>query len=300
MKWFALIPFFLIGATTAQAQVLFESFYRLEKSGTHVGYAVQRVAGSRDARTQTVTTYVRMRMPDGKEYFEAFKSVSQTPLLTPVSTHYRGDISGMYVDVQARFANGRVVVEKRANKHPKPYSVETSRVVAKRPFLSSFLFYVSDFTALKPGKNYVFDTFIDRDGIGTRGNLSVATEKPAGGMKHLHLVVDTSADPAESFVSESGFPIGSRSLTQDFVSYWVPRKEDAVGAFNFPNNEVISLFGDLPEGQKNPWSKIPRFDARTFIASFPKSHGARAKLTKKALQKISVGLPTRAPAKAGP
>ncbi len=299
MRWLSLLTL-LMSVSTARAEVLFESFYRLEKNGSHVGYAVQRVAANRAARTQTVTTYVRIRMPDGKDYFEAFKSVSQTPSLTPVSTHYRGDISGMHVDVQARFSKGRVVVEKRANKHPKPYSVETSRVAAKRPFLSSFLFYVSDFSALKPGKNYTFETFVDRDGIGTRGNLSVAAEKAAGGLSHLHLVVDTSADPAESFVTDGGLPMGSRSLTQDFVSYWVPRKEDAVGTFPFPNNEVIALFGDLPEGQKNPWSKIPRFDARSFISSFPKSFGARGKLTKQALQKISVGLPTRAPAKAGP
>lgn len=299
MKPFSLLTLILFCAT-AGADVLFEGFYRLEKNGAHVGYAVQRVSTERMARTQTVTTYVRMRMPDGKEYFEAFKSVSQAPLLTPINSHYRGDLSGMYVDVQARFHKGRVTVEKRANKSPKPYQVETSRLVARRPFFSSFLFYVSDFKVLKAGKNYTFDTFIDRDGISTRGNLSVANAKTVGGLNHLHLVVDTSADPAESFVTESGFPLGSRSTTQDFVSYWVPRKQEAVGTFQFPNNEVIALFGDLPEGQKNPWVQIRGFDARTFISSFPKSRGPRATLSKQALKKISVGLPTRAPARAAP
>lgn len=299
MKWSWLLFAILTGAS-ASADVLFEGFFRLEKNGSHVGYAVQRVSTERSARTQTVTTYVRMRMPDGKEYFESFKSVSSAPLLTPISSHYRGDLSGMYVDVQSRFAKGRVTVEKRANKSPRPYHVETSRVISRRPFLSSFLFYVSDFRSLKPGKNYTFDTFVDRDGIGTRGNLAVAGEKTVGGLKHLHLVVDTSADPAESFVSEAGFPMGSRSTTQDFVSYWVPRKQDAVGTFEFPNNEVISLFGDLPEGQKNPWVKIQGFDARKLIVSFPKTRGPRATMTKQALKKISVGLPTRAPAKAAP
>ncbi len=297
MKWIALLFVFI--SSQSQAQTLFEAFYRIEKNGNHIGYAVQRLSSEPAARTQTITTYVRMKMPDNKEYFESFKSVAQTPLLTPVSTHYRGDMSGTGVDVRARFTKGKVVVERRADKVAKPYQVVTSTVAVKRPFLSSYLFYISDFKSLKPGLNYTFDTFIDRDAIGSRGNLTLAAEKAVGGAKHLQLVVDTSADPSESFVAENGYPLGSRSTTDDFVSYWVSNKEDAVGTFEFPNNEVIALFGDLPQGQKNPWSKIPRFDAKAAIASFPKSTGT-VKLSKTARKKVSVGLPTRAPAKAGP
>lgn len=297
MRW---TPFLFAFITVqVHAQSLFEAFYRIEKNGQHIGYAVQRLSADRVARTQTITTYVRMKMPDNKEYFESFKAVAQSPSLTPILTHYRGDMSGMYVDTQAKFKNGKVVVERRANKSPKPYRVVSNKIHSKRPFLSSYLFYVSDFSALKPGKNYIFDTFIDREAVGAPGNMSLAAEKAVGSLKHYQVVVDTTADPAESFVAENGFPLASRSTTQDFVSYWVASKEAAVGSFEFPNNEVISLFGDLPQGQKNPWIKIPRFDARAFVATFPKSTGA-AKMTKEARRKISVGLPTRAPAKAGP
>lgn len=285
----------ILFAMTSYAETQFEGFFRIEKDGKHVGYAIQRLAADSVTRTQTLTTYVRMRMPDNKEYFESFKSVAAVPSLAPLQTHYRGDMSGMYVDVQAKFKGNAVVVERRANKSAKPYRVINTKLATKRPFLSSYLFYISDFGALKSGKNYMFDTFIDREGVASPGNLSVASEKSAGSLRHFQLVVDTSADPAESFVTDAGYPLGSRSTTQNFVSYWVSKRQDAVGQFEFPNNEVISLFGDLPEGQKNPWSKIPQFDARAFIAGFPKSTGAR-KLSKVERKKISVQLPFRAPA----
>jgi hypothetical protein len=117
------------------------------------------------------------------------------------------------------------------------------------------------------------------------GILNYVNTKHTSAGQIVHVVDDFMGQPTESFVSENGEPLGSRAPLEDVIVYWVPNRQEAMGDMQFPTAEMTSLFGDLPEGKKNPWSKLPTFQANSVIGSFAKNPGARAISSEKKVTK---------------
>ena len=90
----------------------------------------------------------------------------------------------------------------------------------------------------------------------------------------LGQVVDVHNDfyPSDEFLHILASP-GRKPLIS--APFNAKSKAEAVGSFEFPTSELISLFKDLPIGNKTPWSKIPAFSAREAMASFAKLKNTR-------------------------
>jgi hypothetical protein len=98
--------------------------------------------------------------------------------------------------------------------------------------------------------------------------------------------------PVENFVTPAGIPLGSRDPASETVAYWVPEKNDAVGTMTFPDKDVRKVFGGIPAGKINPWSKLGEFRPDIVINGFHRSKGSRTVLPGN--KKIKpVPLPTR-------
>jgi len=255
--------------TSVQAEVLFEAFYRLERGGRHTGYVVQRV--SSDKGLKTVSTYVRSRQGD-EEVFVTSKSVAQAGAGTPVETIHSSNNSGAPYRIHAKFNKGKGTVSFFSNNSRKANLVETAQ---PSPFPIAFLFYAGDLSKFETGKKYSYTAFAEEAGRMQIGWLSVLNSKEAGGKRVLQLLNDDSGQPVENFVNENGHPLGARSVATDSVCFWVATKEEAVGDMTYPTGEMTALFGDLPQGKKNPWIKQAKFKSYDLITSFPKWDGER-------------------------
>jgi hypothetical protein len=105
-----------------------------------------------------------------------------------------------------------------------------------------------------------------------------------------HVVLDILGQPSENFLTLNGDPVGARSPANGTIVYWVKTKAEAVGHLEYPSHAMIAMFGDLPEGKKNPWYAKARFDAEAVVNSFPKSFGTR-KVGIKKRREITSALP---------
>lgn len=291
MRNFLLLFLAVSFSPAAFGQVLFEGFYRIEKSGRHVGYMIQRHARDTKAGTRTLTTFVHTKI-NGDDFFETIKSVANDKTLKPIESVHGGNTMGSFVETAATFKGPKAWVEMRNPRNKK--AIDKKNIEARYiAFPGAFLFYAADVARLQYEKNYDFNFYAERAGRPAYGQLSLIAEEKSAAGPVRHVVIDVLGEPNENFLAANGDPLGSRSPADGTVVFWVKSKEEAVGTMEYPNNNFIALFGDLPEGKKNPWSKIPDFNALKVIDNFKKSFGNR-KLAVKEREKITVPLVRRA------
>jgi hypothetical protein len=263
------------------AETLFEGFYRIERKGKHVGYVMQRLSADTKAGTKTLTTYFRVRQDD-QEKFEGTKTVVKVGSGRPISSTYMTTTQGNPVTIVTQYNGAKGKVSFYAGKDKKLERVENIKPVAHA---SAFIFYHADFKKMVPEKNYEYTALTEERGRIGVGILNYVNTKHTSAGQIVHVVDDFMGQPTESFVSENGEPLGSRAPLEDVIVYWVPNRQEAMGDMQFPTAEMTSLFGDLPEGKKNPWSKLPTFQANSVIGSFAKNPGARAISSEKKVTK---------------
>lgn len=259
----------LIGAPV-QAEILFEAYYRVEKKGRHTGYVIQRLSTDKKGE-KTLRTYFRTKGPK-QDYFVQVKSSARSGSGQPVETSHYSNVTGGSNRIHTRFRNGKGTVQYYSNNSRK---AGLSKKVIYPQTPSAFLFYIADLSKLKTNYRHPVRTLLEDEGQSQLSYLTLLSAKENSGSRVMHLLFDDSAQPIENFVSESGHPLGSRSMATDSVVYWVAKKEDAVGEFTFSTGEITSFFGDLPAGKKNPWTSLKSFDALSAIQQFPAWTGAR-------------------------
>lgn len=273
------VAFFILsfGGLVAHGEVIFEGYYRIEKKNKHFGYLIQRLEREPKSKNKTITTYIRTIPKPDTEVYEVFKSTAQASTGTPVKSIYDSTVSGLPIHIVGNFSQkpnqvgtGTAIVQ--YNRARKPASV---RAVSKVQFSDSFLFYLADFAKMVKGKVYTYRSYAEERGTASIGHIDVVGENK--NKAHVFQVVDDYLGlPLESFVAATGEPLGSRSPAENFVAYWVPLKDDAIGTLSFPKEELVNVFGDIPDNKKNPWSKLENFDALQVIKGFSSSYGSRA------------------------
>lgn len=267
----ALLAFLLaVFCVQAPAEILFEAFYRIEKSGRHTGYMVQRL--SRNNGQKTLSTYIRTRRGD-REYYVTSKSVAGEKSGASVETVHISNTTGAPFRIAAKFNKGKGTVSFYSNNARKPGLVNHFEV---SPYPSAFLFYTADLPQFQIGKKYAYTAFYEENGRTQVGLLSLLGSRENAGVKVLQILNDDSGQPLENFVGLNGEPLGSRSISTGVTVYWVSSKDEAVGNLTYPTGEMTMLFGDLPQGKKNSWSQASNFHAKPVIESFPVWNGLRS------------------------
>lgn len=267
----ALVAVLLLSAT-AQAEILFEAFYRIEKGGRHTGYLIQRLATGK-GEERVLSTYIRSRDGDS-EFYTTSRSVAKAGNAEPVETaHTTGGSGAIPYTILSKFKNGKATINYHSNNSRKPSLTETAQIA---PYPSAFMYFVADFPKFQPGKKYAYSAFFESQGETQIGQLSVLGAKPGAGHRVLQILNDDSGQPVEGFVADNGEPLGSRSTATNTVVFWVATKEEAVADMTYPTGEMTKLFGDLPQGRKNIWSKSPGFRSLSIIESLTAWDGARS------------------------
>ena len=274
----SLLSLLLSAVSVARAETLFEAYYSIERDNQHVGYVVQRLVRNRKTSTETLTTYIRSRQ-NGKETARTFRTEAHAGSATPMASRYNGysGYSGSAADgtsfppsaIVAHFdkgaSTGRVEFFAGGKKAP-----HTTQKQVKPPLLSSFVFFAADLPKFRLDKAYGYYAFAEDYGRATMGTLRMVDDKTAAGAHVLHVVDDFFGQSLENFVAEGGEPLGSRNLALKTVCRWVAGRDAAVGSMTFPKAEIHALFGDLPKGAINPWSKLAGFDSSAVIDAFTK------------------------------
>lgn len=257
MQFFiAVLALILITPAPGQAEVLFEGYYRIENKGQHIGYLIQRHSIDKKGN-RSVTAYIRMRDEAGtpdSEVFESYQSVAKAGSGSPVWSRFESTRTGERDLLKTEFdKKGFAQITEIQETGGKSESRKDISVGA--PFLSGMLLLVTDFAKLQENKIYQYDTYVEERGHVSEGHVFYAGKKSVSGITIAHIADNLMGQTVELFATPAGESLGSRSWNGEGVTYWVAKREDAIGSFKFPTAELTQTFGDLPEGKKNPWSK---------------------------------------------
>ena len=256
----------------AKGEILFEAFYRIEKDQRHTGYMVQRLSKNKLGQ-RVLSSYIRSKF-NGNEVYVTSKSIAHAAKGKPVETTHTSNANGVPYTISAKFNKaGKGTINFYSNNSRRANLIQSAQ---GGPLPSAFLFYLTDFPKFQAGKKYAYSAFFEENGQTQIGQLSLLAAKESDGKRVLQILNDDSGQPVENFVGENGEPLGSRSVATGTVSFWVATKEEAVADMAYPTGEMTKLFGDLPMGKKNQWSKSTNLKAVALIDSFTVWDGARA------------------------
>lgn len=268
-----LLFLFTVAPAIAMGSTLFEGYYRIEKKGQHVGYLVQRLSDDAKSGTKILVGYQRVKRGE-REFYQEYRLEARAGSGQPVRCEHRSTDGAAPMDIATTFSKGgspRSVWKDGVTK--KVVKIETSPLA---PMISGFLFYVADVPALKANVNYRYFAFTEERGRTDAGTVRLVDTKMAESKRVYQIVDDYMGEPVENFVNARGVPLGSRLAAEDYVAYWVPDRQAAVGLLEFPKTQIEQLFGKEPEGALNPWSALTEFRADVFIHDFRRSEGSRA------------------------
>jgi len=254
----------------AHAEILFEAFYRIENKGRHTGYMIQRLSSDNQGQ-RVLSSYIRSKY-QGNEVYVTSRSVAKPGKGECVETEHSSNANGVPYTIKSVFKKGKGTITYHSNNSRKANLTETAAVAT---YPSAFMFFLTDFTKFQPGKKYAYTAFFEENGRTQIGQLSLLGAKEGAGKRVFQILDDDSGQPVESFVGESGEPLGSRNVGTGTTVYWVATKEEAVGDMTYPTGEMTKLFGDLPQGKKNQWVKAPGFRSHGIIDAFGKWDGSR-------------------------
>lgn len=253
------------------AEILFEGFYRIERKGKHVGYVIERLSQDPKTKTKTKTSYLRIKQGD-KEVYESLTATAKVGSGEPIKSVYLTSNTGPTLRTTAEFRNGVPFYTTEVNSadNPKHFKKGT-----KSSMLSAMLYYMTDFTKMTPQTDYAYKTYDEQNGSTDGAHLFLIEQQKISGMPVYQFVNHSDGQPVENFVSPSGEPMATRSMIENSVAYWVADRAEATGLMEYPTQQIAKIFGDLPEGKKNPWSKIPKFNAAQAMAEFKKASDPR-------------------------
>lgn len=271
LKSAVLFVFALSFAQNLRAEILFEGFYRIERKGKHVGYVIQRYSHDPKTKTKTLTSYIRTKQGD-TEVYESVAATAKDGTGAPLKSVYLSTASGPTLRTTANFKKGIPWIAHEVNSADNPQHFVKGNPAS---MLSAMLYYMTDIAKMSPQTNYAYATFVEQRGRTDGAHLTLIAQQPVASQTVYQFVNDSFGQPVENFVTGAGDPLGSRSMIDDFVCYWVPNRAAAVGMMEFPAAQITKIFGDLPEGHKNPWSKSPDFRALQAINAFKKANDPR-------------------------
>lgn len=257
-------------ALPARAEILFEGIFAIERDGVRVGYIIQRYEIDRAVKIRKVSTYKRERSRSGgPESFEITRSLSALDF-TPVEFSRRSVTPGSDETIKAHF-KGKTKINVHAffGKGAKIERTDTMRVPFGS-FLGAFGYYVADISRLTAGKNKSYIAFSESEGRYSEGRLRLDGKKTASGVTVYQVQDFFEGEDIESFVFADGSPVGSRNAKVNAEAYLVHEREEAIQGFEFPQKDLIKVFGHLPEGQKNPVvAGGNKVDVKNLIEDFP-------------------------------
>ncbi len=237
-----------IVSLSAQAEILFEGYYKVTQFKKHIGFLILRHEIDQKTQNFKTTSFIKL----GKEGFdmtESYQAVSDREL-APVSINYlaAGDRKTKTIDV--KFKNGKMtgtVVE-----DGKKFKLQEK--ISKGVFLSSALYYLM----LKSKDGLKTDTKFDYAAITEEGPVvikgSVAVDKKMltqGSLQLLKISNNFAGSDYTNLVTTRGEVVSAQTPATSIESELVKNKEEATAGVKLAAGMLEKIFGQVPVGKIN-------------------------------------------------
>lgn len=255
---FGLIVLFFSPGTLYASEIMFEGYYRIEVSGEHIGYAIQRYEYDSKAKGFTCTTFMRVKMGD-KVIQESLKAKSNDKF-QPLSYQYTSQVNETTKGIDATF-KGQIMTLKRFEGGSNKVKNETYKI-PEGSFLSSFLMFVMLQKKLALNQAFKYSGIAEEEGASYWGKAWLESKEVKGKQVHFRVFnmfkdeefisrMVAIPDPAEADKYLKAEFQGTESPKQKLTTRLIATPNQATEGQTVPNKTLIGLFGAMPTGKVN-------------------------------------------------
>lgn len=249
---FFLAVFFAFSTQIAQAEVLFEGYYKVSQFKKHIGFLVVRHEVDPKAKLYKTTSFMRLAK-NNFDMTESLQTVSNSEL-APISYSYIGTDGKKSKTIDAGFKDNKMIAFVTENGEKN----KVEKKFAKGTFLSSVLYYLmlSSKSGLKTDSNYDFEAFAEEQAGTAKGNAKVDKKMVTQGTLQLLRVKNTFAGSEyENLITERGEIISASTAATGVETELVRNSEEAVQGIKISSGTLEKIFGAVPKGDVNVYSK---------------------------------------------
>ncbi len=243
------ISLILVNTLVAQAEVLFEGYYKVTQFNKHIGFIVQRNELDAKAKEFKTTSFLKLAK-NGFDMSESLQASSNADLI-PLKYSYIATDGKKTKTIDATVAKSKlkaIIIEDGKTK-------KIEKKINKDAFLSSALYYMmlKSKVGLKTNSNFDFyaiaeETIDDLKGSSQIDKKMVTVDK----LQLLKVTNKFAGSEYENLLTDHGEVYSSYTLASDIKSELVKNPDDATEGIKIPAGLLEKVFGSVPAGKINP------------------------------------------------
>ena len=239
----------LLPLSFAQANVIFEGYYKLLSGGASVGYVIQQYELDPKTKVLTSTSYIKTN-EQGGNLTESLKAKCDESF-QPISYQYTADVNGQIKIIDASFKNKKL----KANVSDGKKSTTITTDVPDGTFLATFLGYLMLRDGYKKGKKFVYKAIAEEEATIQTGEAFIQETEQHRGIETFKIFNTFKNAKFISNVTHSGEVLATRSPVQQLSTELVTRPEQATNGHPVLEKSLKLLFGKIPAGNVNVFAK---------------------------------------------
>lgn len=253
----ATLVFLILSATTAHAQALFEGYYKVTSAGAHVGYSIVRYQFDTKKKQFTAQTFLRTGKVGG-DITEATSAVADESL-NPISYQYISTVGKSSKMIEAKFKKNHMSGTITEDGKKKTFQ----RDLPKGVFLSAFTIYtvLKSKTGIQVGPRFEYSAVSEEDADVVKADLLIQKEDQFDGVKTYRILNRFKDQKFENQVTDRGEILSTIIPASALSSVLVAKPQDAVGDFGLNATAIKGIFGDVPVGTNNVFSRRLKAEA---------------------------------------
>lgn len=231
----------------AKADVLFEGYSKILSGGVHIGYVITRYEFD-NKKKQFISTSFLKTNEFGGNLTESTKAYS-TENLKPISYQYTTLVGKETKIIDAKFEKNKINATVKTGTRVD----RISKDIPEGTFLSSMLAYtmLRSPQGFKTDTKYEFKAIAEEDAAVYPGIAYVKEQEDYQGLKAFRVINEFKSNKFISQVSEKGEVFATKSPAQSIGTELVAQPSQATANFPVPTSILKTLFGEVPNGQKN-------------------------------------------------
>jgi len=247
----------LVLTPLAQAETIFEGYFKIMLGGKHSGFVVQRYEYDTKKKIYK-SIYYNQATGAGGNIAESLSATANSQF-EPISYQYtvKRNQEHLIIDASFRGRNMTAVISNGKKKST------ITKKLPKGTFLSTFLSYMiltSEYVegkakGYKVGKKFNFSAISEEDAEVYSGQVFVESKTPHRGLQAFKVYNTFKGTKYVGFVAENGDVLGTKSPVQQVATELAASPAIATAGFKVPSKTLQTLFGRVPTGQLNVLAK---------------------------------------------
>ena len=248
----SLLIFIFLLTPLAQAEILFEGYYKVTQFKKHIGFLILRHEIETKTQNFKTTSFIKLAK-GGFDLTETYQAVSDQEL-APLSISYLavGDKKTKTIDVKFKDQQMTGSVSEDGKK------IKVSEKVPKGVFLSSALYYLMLRSpgGLKTDSTFDYSAITEEGPVVMSGTVKVDKKMVTEGPHQLLKINNRFAgSDYDNWVSTRGEVIRAATPATSIESALVRDPQEALEGIKLSSGTLEKVFGNKPTGQQNIFSQ---------------------------------------------